>query len=613
MPSFNEQWRAVLPTSVWGISRFAAVAVVIDALLALAGGGALLIFLTLLGRLVRALDHPERARLISRTIILGTAGSYLYTGWMGLYVLLSQDRRSLTYLIILVVGAVLSFGIAFAVSAALGAMERRDWRRAPRVAWCAAAVILLLVTAPSYARYRNSKDIVADIPVSSGGPRPNVLLVTLDTLRMDYLGCYGHPWIETPAVDALAADAVLFETAIAQACSTTPSHCSIMTGVYPFEHGAENGKPMREDLVTLAEVLQAHGYETVGFVSATTTRSINTGLHRGFGRYEDSLVSWSTTLGRDEFQHLMFFYLVGIAQNSQIPGNVVTNRALDWLENRSDGPFFAWLHYFDPHIPYGSPPPFRDRYKGKITDGLPMAEERERYAEDVSFADFHFGRFLDALKAEHLYDDTIIIVVSDHGEAFGETHGDEEEYRHGRNLYDTTQRVPLIIKTAGAGGGSRRVDEQVELTDIAPTVLSLLAIDIPTAFVGKPLDELLDGRRFSYAGRDAHAFNVVDLKDPDRPSMPTKFVQLLALRSPQWKYITSPRVLRAELYNLTEDPAEQHNLADAQPEIARARHGLISPYWDPNRDTAQDPRQRLAPALVRQLQGLGYLGGNPKD
>ena len=153
LPSFNEQWRAVLPTSVWGISRFAAVAVVIDALLALAGGGALLIFLTLLGRLVRALDHPERARLLSRTIILGTAGSYLYTGWMGLYVLLSQDRRSLTYLIILAVGAVLSFGIAFAVSAALGAMERRDWRRAPRVAWCAAAVILLLVTAHGRTSY----------------------------------------------------------------------------------------------------------------------------------------------------------------------------------------------------------------------------------------------------------------------------------------------------------------------------------------------------------------------------------------------------------------------------------------------------------------------------
>jgi arylsulfatase A-like enzyme len=204
-------------------------------------------------------------------------------------------------------------------------------------------------------------------------------------------------------------------------------------------------------------------------------------------------------------------------------------------------------------------------------------------------------------------------VVSDHGEGFGETHGEERERRHGRYLYDTTQRVPLIIKTAGTDRVSRRVVEQVELTDIAPTVLSLLSIDLPGGFVGKPLDELLDGRPYSYGGRDARAFNVIDFKDADRSGVPTKFVQQLALRSPQWKYITSPRMLKAELYDLMEDPAEQNNLAGGQPEIARGRHGLIAPYWDPNRDMGQDPRQRLAPALVRQLQGLGYLGGDSEE
>jgi arylsulfatase A-like enzyme len=613
LPIINAQWRAVLPASLGGLAVFAAAAVATDVLLALAAGLVLLLLLALLTRVTRVSGASPRLHLLARAVIFGGTLCYLYVGWIVLFVLLAGQRQTLAYRAIVGGGAAVLLLIALLVSLALTALERRGRQHAMMVTWCVLAGLLVIALGPAWWRYRVSQPAAASIAVSAGGPRPNVLLVTLDTVRLDYLGCYGHAWIQTPAVDELAAHGVVFDAAIAQAPSTAPSHCSIMTSVYPFDHGAENGKPMARGLVTLADVLRANGYETVAFVSSTTTRSINSGLQQGFERYVDSLVPWAELFGCDEFQHLIFFYVVGILEHSQIPGKVVSDRALRWLAQRSDRPFFAWLHYFDPHLPYGSPPPARGMYTGKITDGLPMAAERERYAEDITYADLQFGRFLAALREQHLYDDTLIIVASDHGEAFGEQHGDVIEKAHGRYLYDTTQRVPLIIKPAGARLWARRVAEQVELTDIAPTILDLLGIEIPGGFRGKPLAELLEAGPFSYAGRDAHAFNVIDVVPAQAGRHQVAFVQQLAVRSPQWKFITRPRAAEEELYNLVEDPSERSNLVGADPQAAAERRARILPYWDPQRDTSEDPRQRLAPSLVRELQALGYLGGGDDD
>jgi choline-sulfatase len=471
---------------------------------------------------------------------------------------------------------------------------------------------LLAATVWSYWRYGNSPEPSPPISLAYGGPRPNILLVTLDTLRADYVRCYGHPWIETPTLDQLAADGAVFDAAIAQAPSTTPSHCSIMTSVYPVDHGAENGRPMRSDLVTLAEVLRAHGYETVAFTSATTTRSINTGLQKGFDRYVDSLVPWSELFGCDEFQHLIFFYLAGFAQHTQIPGEIVTNRALRWLENRSEKPFFTWLHYFDPHEPYGSPPPFRDKYRGKIKDGLPMAAERELYAEDITNADFQLGRFIDALRRADLYGNTLIVVTSDHGEAFGEAHAHITETGHGHYLSDVTQRVPLVIKPAGAPALRRRIAEQVELIDLAPTVLGLLHIDPPRDFRGNSFAALLDSRYPPYADRYARAFNVVHVARPGAENG-VLYVQQLAIRTSDWKYIARPRLGAAELYNLHQDPSERYSLTDRHADIAGRLRAQVMPFWDRQRETPGDPREGLAPTLVRELQALGYLGDSDHE
>ena len=611
LPMFSEQWRATLPKSAGGLLSFCAGAVAADGLLVLFGGIFLLILLTLLTRVTRLSTQSARLRVVARAAIMGGTACYLFNGWTALFLLCSGDQETSTDRLIAAAGSVTLLLFALLGSAGLEAARRRWHRVTPAAVWFTAVITLLVVTAPPFWRYRASHDPRREISISNAGPRPNILLVTLDTLRSDYVACYGHPWIKTPTLDQLAADGFAFDAAISQAPSTTPSHCSLMTSVYPFDHGAENGRPMKPDLITLADVLRAAGYETTAFASATTTRSINTGLQQGFDRYVDSLVSWSELFGRDEFQHLIFFYLAGFMRDTQIPGEVVTNRALRWLENRSDKPFFTWLHYFDPHEPYGSPPPFRDMYSGTITDGLPMAAERQRYAEDITYADFELGRFLNTLKRKHLYDETLIIVTSDHGEAFGETHAHIVETGHGHYLSDVTQRVPLIIKPTGPHPRGRRVSEQVELIDLAPTVLSLLEIESPGGFCGNSFAALLDSRSPAYADRYAYAFNVVHVARPGaEPDV--MFLQQLAARSNDWKYIARPRLDEAELYDLRQDPHERTNLASRYPDIAARLHTQIVPFWNPQRDRSEDPRQGLAPALVHELRALGYLG-EPDD
>ena len=446
LPDWEENWRAVLPTSADGLLRFAATAVVTDVLVFVVAA-LLLGAVMAVARRMRASDAPPKDRWgLIQCLLWGIAWSYLYVGWQMLFMLPSSESHSLGYLATIGIGVVGAFVLAYVVSRLLLLVRRRIHQVAPVVLWAAAMAVILLATLPAFGRYRSSRDVQLDVPISAGGPRPNVLLVTVDTLRFDYLGCYGNTWIKTPAFDALAADGLLFDYAISQAPTTTPSHCSIVTSVYPSQHDAYNGKPMKTGFVTLADVLTANGYETVAFTASTTTRSINSGLQQGFDDYIDSLVPWSTVFSRDEFQNLIFFYLAGLAQQSAIRGDVVTSRALDWLDNRGDGPFFAWLHYFDPHAPYAAPEPYCDMYRGRLSDGKPMQAEREAYAGEVTYTDRQLGRVLDEFKKRSLYDNTLILVVADHGEAFGEKHWLNVDVGHNAHLYDTTQRVPLIIK-----------------------------------------------------------------------------------------------------------------------------------------------------------------------
>lgn len=615
LPLLIEGWRAMLPTTFSGFAGFLLAALATDLPLALAGGVALAVAIRLVHAAVPRMRRWAHWPGFIRFLCMFGGATYLVIGWLGIFVLQSDQSRTWGYRLTMV-GAFIGTFLAVAMAAGFVSILRNHVHKAaPKICWALAMVGVMLSIVPTFARH--ASESTAQTPTlppiaPHEGKRPNVLLFTLDTLRADFIGCYGHPYVKTPALDALAADGTLFRWAVSQAPTTGPSHCSIMTSVYPLDHDGFNGRPMKAGFVTLADMFQAAGYETVAFTSATTTRSLNTGLQQGFDRYVDSLVSWSEVFSLDEFQNLIFFYLAGIAQHSEIKGDVVSGRALRWLDRREgDRPFFAWLHYFDPHGGYDAPEPYKNMYKGMETAGVPMAADRERYGGEVSFTDAQVGRVLDDLRARGLLDDTIVIITADHGEGFGEQHAHVVDKGHGANLYEATQHVPLIIRAAAGRG--KEIGEQVELLDIAPTALKLAGIEPPPSFVGKPLHELIEGRRYSYPLRPAFAFTTVGVK-PDPSSDEMSYAHKLSMRTPDLKYISLMGLKdNYELYDLLGDPGETRDISDRRSEVCEHRESELMKFFVNRSLLAADPRARVAPALKKQLQTLGYMGDDEEQ
>lgn len=608
-PAFGAQIRPSVTVTPMGVLLVALAAIATDIPVAMCATGLVTGLLALLRRI--GINRTAKSSgLLRAWLIYAVIGAYLVGGWTFLFVISTRHMSTgkLAAWLALIVAASLALTLPFVwATDRLLAKRRTAWL--PPVLLTIAYATLMFAAAKRYPVNENE----TKHSIANAASAPNVLLLTLDTLRVDHLGCYGNNWIETPNLDALAKNSVVFDQAISQAPSTTPSHASIMTSRYPFDHGAENGRPMRTGLVTIADALSARGFQTVAFTSATTTRSLNSGLDQGFDNYVDSLVPWSTLFGRDEFQHLILFHVAGALQHSQIAGEIVSRRAVDWLNRRNGAPFFCWLHYFDPHSPYGSPPPFRGMYNERLSDDNEMLGERRRYAEDVSYVDHQVGVVLEALRSKGLYDDTLIIVTSDHGEAFGEQHGNVVERGHGRYLYDTTQHVPLMIKPAGANE-QHRVAAQVELIDLAPTILAELHIDPESSFAGKSLADHLHEASINPPDHVARSFSVarhVPTNDPND----VLFVQQLATRQPPFKYITIPRLGQSELFNLADDPGERDNIASTQSETAQALHDEIVGYWESDRDPTLHPASMISPAVVKELRSLGYLGGDdePQD
>jgi arylsulfatase A-like enzyme len=297
-------------------------------------------------------------------------------------------------------------------------------------------------------------------------PQFNVLLVTLDTTRADRLGCYGYTDAHTPALDSLAAQGVLFERAFTPAPVTLPAHASLLTGLVPPVHGVrDNGiYRLRDEAVTLAELLGDAGMVTAATVAAYVLAS-RFGLAQGFSHYDERLKG---QLGKPAA-----FYV-------ERPAEEVTDAALGWLEKRNDKKnFFLWVHYFDPHSPYVPPARFDSLCPGRPYDG------------EIAYMDSQLGRLLGALRSDGQYENTLVVVVGDHGEALGE-HG---EPTHGIFLYNSTVRVPLIVKFPAGEHAGGRVDANVSLVDIFPTVLERAGLSVPSGIQGRSLLPLLGGER----------------------------------------------------------------------------------------------------------------------
>jgi arylsulfatase A-like enzyme/tetratricopeptide (TPR) repeat protein len=431
----------------------------------------------------------------------------------------------------------------------------RPWRR-PLVLVLAGAVLV----AGGLASWRLARGPCA---------RPDVLLVTIDTLRADHVGCYGSRRAATPVLDALAARGVRFETAIAPTPLTAPSHASILTGLTPLRHGVRDngGFALPEGIGTLAEALRASGYRTAAFVSGFPLDR-RFGLARGFDLYDDRLPR-----GTDARR----------AAYVERPADQTTDALLRWLDGEASAaaaaaaPRFAWVHYFDPHAPYEPPPAFAERFRGAPYDG------------EIAFVDAQLGRVLDHLRARGVLERTLVLATADHGESLGE-HG---EPTHGVFIYDATQRVPLIL--AGPGVPARGVATTVARSlDVAPTLLDLAGLGVPDAMEGRSLRRAARGESL-----------------PDAPAyleslfahLQLGFAPLHGWRTAEWKLIEAPR---PELYGLSNDPGETRDrhageAARAERLTRELRAALL----------VKPPVARAAAGgdAAERLRALGYLGG----
>jgi choline-sulfatase len=413
--------------------------------------------------------------------------------------------------------------------------------------------------------------LACNIITGIAAPPPNLVLVTVDTLRADHLGCYGYKSIQTPNMDRLASEGVRFATVVSQVPLTLPSHCTIMTGAYPVFHGVRDnvGYRLSESKTTLAAILKNHNYQTAAFVGAYVLNA-KFGLSQGFDHYDDKIDGSSRS---------------GPAVNLnevERPAGEVISRAMGWLNEQPRSPFFIWIHLYDPHDPYQPPSPFSDQYKAKPYDG------------EIAYADRELGRFLELLKKAGYYENTLVVLTGDHGESFGE----HKEWTHGYFIYDTTILVPLIIKPVKKGMVGRVVAEQVSLVDVAPTILQLMDLPRPTVLQGRGMLGLMLGMQRDWP-RLAYT----------ETFYPTQFgwSPLTAVRRTDVKFIRAPR---PELYDLREDPNEQTNRVEHQSALANALRASLSQMESAysNRDPSRTASLHLSAVDVENLRSLGYVG-----
>jgi arylsulfatase A-like enzyme/Tfp pilus assembly protein PilF len=392
----------------------------------------------------------------------------------------------------------------------------------------------------------------------------NVLLISIDTCRGDYLSCYGYRSRTTPNIDALAAEGILFENAITPIPQTLPGHSSMLTGTIPPYHGVHDnlGYLLHESDITLAEILKDAGF-TTGAIVSTIVLDSQSGIDQGFDTYDD------------HFESPMEGNPI-----KQRQGGETTRLAVDWLDQHKEKHFFLFLHYFDPHAIYEPPEPFASRFASSP------------YAGEIAYTDHCVGQVLAKLKELGLYDSTLIIITSDHGEMLGE-HG---EGTHAYFIYESVIRVPLIFRLPGQNKPAR-IESISGLIDIVPTVCSLLNIEIPEQVEGVDLSASFNGQAFPVQDRQMFCESFYPVK--------YKANSLLGILNDRFKYI---QTTRPELYDLIQDPREAKNLVEEQPQRARMMKDQLAQILKQSVRESQR-RTQVDAQTIKQLESLGYVGG----
>jgi len=407
--------------------------------------------------------------------------------------------------------------------------------------------------------------------------RPNILLITADTLRADHLGCYGSRLGATPSLDKLAAASLVFEDCVCNVPLTCPSCAAMMTSLPPRMTGAtRNGLPVAQGIPTLAELLQAAGWHTFCVQSTWTLKAKLCGLDRGFDLYDQ------------DFHHRRW----GLV-NPERPADKVTDAALRLLRDRpAEQPFFGWVHYIDPHAPYQMHRHF-DPWGKSPSTLTPRDWVRARYASEVAFMDREIGRLLEALPP-----DTIVVFTADHGESLFE----HNYLGHGRRIYHDNLRVPLILHAPGITQARSSVPAQG--MDLAPTLLGLAGVPAVPGMSGVDLLQnppASDRMRFveTYGGAVPHVPGLRKMLANSGPTHQGVIAQ-------GWKLILSGEHHK-ELYRLPDDPKEGHNLAENESDQVSALAGAVTEWNRQHHAVHPSAHAELDEEDVEALRSLGYV------
>ena len=527
------------------------------------------------------LPNTRRPRAIAIQIGFTGMGLVAYYLWQLAFSVYHDQGRPMAALTVAIMPAF--FGFVTYVNAHfllrkidLGKMYRRSFGPIALLI----STVTVMLTATGYQVTRQSGGFALDDDRS-------VLLITVDTLRRDYVGAYGEPHAApTPRMDALAKEGVLFLDATTPMPETAPAHTSMLTGLHPIRHGVlSNSHKLAPVQVTLTEKLREEGYATGAFVSSFAVHS-RTNIDQGFDTFDDD---FSPLPGLTHINALSWLTKAWMALGDPAStpwllerGGKQTNaRLFDWLDNNQDRPFFAWVHYFEPHAPYESwgVPGFEENgtpghsvvnHRALMVHGDEATytdEERKSlvnmYREEVAYTDQLIGDVLDKLDTLELSSNTLVILTSDHGENLGE-HG--EDYQH-HGLYDQVVRVPLIVRAPGLRAKFQEVKQQVSLLDIPNTVLDYLKMDVLPTSEGVELLGYAEGVRHrsigtTLVGRRGRSFSEG---------------ALIGLRNNNIKYIQDIITGERTLFHLLDDPGELHDIISEQPNTVVMAERVLAP------------------------------------
>jgi len=420
-------------------------------------------------------------------------------------------------------------------------------------------ILFLLIVLPSFA---------------AAADPPSVVLITIDTVRADRMGFLGSKEGLTPQLDTLARQGVVFERAYSQAPLTPVSHATILSGTYPSFHGVRDfGSRLPDSLPYLPTIFRARGYHTAAFVSSIILDPQN-GFAPGFERGFDTYDAGFHRKKRGEAR-------LGSMQRR---GDETVSRALAWLQKNRQRPVFLWVHIWDAHDPYDPPSPFKERFSNSPYDA------------SIAYVDATVGKLLAGLRKLGVYESALIAVMSDHGESLGE-HG---ENTHGVFLYDSTIRVPLLMKFPQTSFAERRVSARVSLVDVAPTLLSASRTAIPAQVQGQSLVSLITAKMDSKPPADR-----ASISESEYSLRGFGWSSLQALRAGNFLFVKAPQ---PELYNHAADPAEEHNVYPNNKLAAVKLSGQLEVLLkQAGANAPQASRAALDQQSVEKLSALGYV------